>query len=56
MVRQLLAASSLAALALGSFAAPASAIRPCELGEIECYKMCYLPHYDKPNGIYWVNC
>lgn len=56
MTRYIAAAFAIAAVALGSVAAPASAAVPCQDGDVQCYRMCYLPHYEKPQGIYWVNC
>lgn len=55
-MKKVLSAAALAAVAVASFAAPASAIRPCDDGDIQCYRTCYLPHFDKENGIYWVYC
>jgi hypothetical protein len=53
---RILAALALTAAGLASFAAPASAIVPCQTGDVGCYQTCYLPHYDKQHGVYWVYC
>ena len=56
MLRAVLGAAVLAA-AVATTATPATAIRECDLGEVSCYRTCYLPHYDKPSGqIYWYAC
>lgn len=56
MLRHLAAASVIAAVGFGSLAAPASAIVPCQHGDVSCYRTCYLPQYEKPRGIYWNYC
>ena len=52
MTKLLLAAS----IAAASLASPASALVECQDGDVDCYRMCYLPHYEKDRGVYWVNC
>ncbi len=44
------------AVAAAAFTAPATAFDDCQPGDVGCYQMCYLPHYEKDRGIYWVNC
>ncbi len=55
-MRLLLALPLAAAAVLSSFAAPATAIVPCQTGDVGCYQTCYLPHYEKGRGVYWVYC
>jgi hypothetical protein len=52
---RILAALALTAAGLASFATPASAIVPCQTGDVSCYKTCYVPHAGK-DGVYWVYC
>jgi hypothetical protein len=52
---RILAALALTAAGLASFAAPASAIVPCQTGDVSCYRTCYVPHVGK-DGIYWIYC
>lgn len=53
MLKKALAAAACAAFALAPSAA--SALVECQDGDWQCYRTCYLPHYENKN-IYWVNC
>lgn len=55
MVRHALVALALATVPAGFAASPASAVVPCEHGDVSCYQTCYVPHVDK-SGIYWTYC
>lgn len=50
------AAVALAVAAFGSLATPASALVECQELDVQCYRTCYLPQYEKGKDIYWYNC
>lgn len=55
MTRLLVGVASVAVV-LGTFAAPASAIRPCDTTDVSCHRTCTLPHFDRERGLYWYYC